>query len=83
MQRDTVLEATLVAKYVVMAPLLNERTRRLWAAAEFVIPATATTGGKAIPYGIYDLHRNEGWVSVGGHWLRRGRRGLGGHGVGA
>ena len=32
MQRDTVLEATLVAKYVVMAPLLNERTRRLWAA---------------------------------------------------
>ena len=36
MQRDTVLEATLVAKYVVMAPLLNERTRRLWAAAESV-----------------------------------------------
>ena len=26
---------------------------------DFVIPATATTGGKAIPYGIYDLHRNE------------------------
>ena len=23
------------------------------------------TGGKAIPYGVYDLHRNEGWVSVG------------------
>ena len=36
MQRDTVLEAALVAKYVVMAPLLNERTRRLWAAAESV-----------------------------------------------
>ena len=36
MQRDTVLEATLVAKYVGMAPLLNERTRRLWAAAESV-----------------------------------------------
>ncbi len=32
---------------------------------DFVIPATATTGGKAIPYGIYDLHRNEGWVRVG------------------
>jgi hypothetical protein len=30
-----------------------------------VIPATPTTGGKAIPYGVYDLHRNEGWVSVG------------------
>jgi hypothetical protein len=32
---------------------------------DFVIPATSTTGGKAIPYGVYDLHRNEGWVSVG------------------
>jgi len=30
---------------------------------DFVIPGA--TGGKAIPYGIYDLHRNEGWVSVG------------------
>ena len=28
---------------------------------DFVIPAQ----GKAIPYGIYDLQRNEGWVSVG------------------
>jgi hypothetical protein len=28
---------------------------------DFVIPAQ----GKAIPYGIYDLARNEGWVSVG------------------
>ena len=32
---------------------------------DFVISATATTGGKGIPCGIYDLHRNEGWVSVG------------------
>ena len=32
---------------------------------DFVIPATPTTGGKAIPYGVYDLHRNEGWVTVG------------------
>jgi hypothetical protein len=30
---------------------------------DFVIPGP--TGGKAIPYGVYDLHRNEGWVSVG------------------
>ena len=30
---------------------------------DFIIPGA--TGGKAIPYGIYDLHRNEGWVSVG------------------
>jgi Rhodopirellula transposase DDE domain len=28
-----------------------------------VIPGP--TGGKAIPYGVYDLHRDEGWVSVG------------------
>lgn len=28
---------------------------------DFVIPEQ----GKAIPYGIYDLRRNEGWVSVG------------------
>jgi hypothetical protein len=34
--RDTDLEATIVAKYVVMAPVLDERTRRLWAAAESV-----------------------------------------------
>jgi transposase len=32
---------------------------------DFLIPATEHTGGKAIPYGVYDLHRNEGWVSVG------------------
>jgi hypothetical protein len=28
---------------------------------DFLIPAQ----GKAIPYGVYDLHRKEGWVSVG------------------
>ena len=32
---------------------------------DFVIPPTAGAGGKAIPYGVYDLQRNEGWVSVG------------------
>ena len=32
---------------------------------DFVIPATARQGGKAIPYGVYDLQRDEGWVSVG------------------
>ena len=30
---------------------------------DFLIPAPGR--GKAIPYGVYDLHRNEGWVSVG------------------
>ena len=28
---------------------------------DFLIPEQ----GKAVPYGVYDLHRNEGWVSVG------------------
>jgi hypothetical protein len=32
---------------------------------DFLIPPTEHTGGKAIPYGVYDLHRNEGWGSVG------------------
>lgn len=32
---------------------------------DFLIPPTGATGGKAIPYGVYDLQRNEGWVSVG------------------
>jgi len=35
-RRNTDLKATLVAKYVVMDPLLNERMRRLWAAAESI-----------------------------------------------
>ena len=34
MQRDTDLEATIVAKYAVVAPVLDERSRRLWAATE-------------------------------------------------
>jgi len=34
LRRDTDLEATLVAKYAALSPLLNERARRLWAAAE-------------------------------------------------
>jgi hypothetical protein len=32
---------------------------------DFLIPTTSATGGKAIPYGVYDLQRGEGWVSVG------------------
>jgi hypothetical protein len=34
MRRDIDLEATIVAKYVAVAPVLDERARRLWAAAE-------------------------------------------------
>ena len=34
MRRDDDLEAAIVAKFAVVVPLLNERARRLWAAAE-------------------------------------------------
>ena len=34
MRRDDALETEIVAKYAVVAPVLNERARRLWAAAE-------------------------------------------------
>ncbi len=34
MRRDTDLEATLVAKYAALSDLLDERTRRRWAATE-------------------------------------------------
>jgi hypothetical protein len=36
MQRDIDLEATIVAKYAVVSPVLNERSRRLWAATESI-----------------------------------------------
>ena len=34
MRRDIELEAAIVMKYVAVAPVLDERSRRLWAAAE-------------------------------------------------
>jgi Rhodopirellula transposase DDE domain len=34
MRRNVDLEAAIVAKYVVLDPVLDERSRRLWAAAE-------------------------------------------------
>lgn len=36
MKRNFNVEATVVAKYVGMRPVLDERARRLWAAAESV-----------------------------------------------
>jgi hypothetical protein len=50
----------------------TSRTRGAWRLAksphrvrvhDFLIKSPA--GGKAIPYGVYDLPRNEGWLSVG------------------
>ena len=64
MQRDTNLEATLVAKFVVMAPLLDERGRRLWAAAE---SAALGYGGDAVVSSATGLARQT---------IRHGRREL-------
>jgi DDE family transposase len=44
-KRDIDVEATIVGKFVVMAPLLDERARRLWAAAE---SAAIGYGGDAL-----------------------------------
>jgi hypothetical protein len=66
-QRDLDLEATLVAKYVVMGPLLNERTRRLWAAAESI---AIGFGGDAILSSATGLARQT--IRNGRHELARG-----------
>jgi hypothetical protein len=63
-KRDTDLEATLVGKYVVMAPLLDERARRLWAAAE---SAALGYGGDAVVSSATGLARQT---------IRNGRREL-------
>ena len=64
MRRDTALEATLVAKYAALSSLLNERARRLWAAAESV---AIGYGGDAVVSSATGLSRNT---------VRSGRREL-------
>jgi hypothetical protein len=66
-RRDTGLEATLVATYVVMGPLLNERTRRLWAAAESI---AIGFGGDAIVSSATGLARQT--IRNGRHELAQG-----------
>ena len=62
MRRNVDLEAAVVAKYVALAPLLDERARRLWAAAE----------SRAIGYGGDALVSSAtGWR---GRPIRRGRQ---------
>ncbi len=67
MRRDIDLEATLVAKYVVMSPLLNERTRRLWTAAESI---AIGFGGDAIVSSATGLARQT--IRNGRHELAQG-----------
>ena len=54
------LEATIVAKYVVMAPLLDERARRLWAAAESV---AIGYGGDALVSSATCTNPTRVWIS--------------------
>jgi hypothetical protein len=63
-RRDDDLEATLVAKFSVMAPVLDERARRLWAATESVVIGY---GGDALVSAATGLARET---------IRHGRREL-------
>ena len=47
MRRNEDLEATIVGKFTVLAPLLDERARRLWAAAESVVIGYGGDGARA------------------------------------
>lgn len=64
MRRNDDLEATIVAKFSVMAPVLDERARRLWAAAESV---AIGSGGDALVSAATGLARET---------IRNGRREL-------
>jgi hypothetical protein len=63
-RRDLDLEADLVAKYVALQPVLNERSRRLWAAAE---SRAIGYGGDAVVLAATELARET---------VRNGRREL-------
>ena len=62
MRRDVELEATIVAKFTVVAPVLDERSRRRWAAAESL---AIGYGGDALVSSATGLARET---------IRRGRR---------
>ena len=62
MQRNVELEATIVAKYAAVSPVLDERSRRRWAAAESV---AIGYGGDALVSSATGLARET---------IRKGRR---------
>jgi len=66
-KRNDDLEATIVGKFSVMAPLLDERTRRLWAAAESV---AIGYGGDALVSAATGLARET--IRTGRRELARG-----------
>jgi hypothetical protein len=75
-KRNTDVEATIVGKYVVMAPLLDERARRLWAAAESVaigyggdaLVSAATSPARRFGTGGENWRR--AWIPTGGLGVR-------------
>ena len=62
MQRNVELEATIVAKYAVVSPVLDERSRRRWAATESLFIGY---GGDALVSSATGLARET---------IRKGRR---------
>ena len=62
MQRNVELEATIVAKYAAVSPVLDERSRRRWAAAESL---SIDYGGDALVSSATGLARET---------IRKGRR---------
>jgi hypothetical protein len=70
-RRNEDLEATIVTKFTVMAPMLNERARRFWAAAESV---AIGYGGDALVSAATGLARET---------ISNGRRELAGGGLGS
>jgi len=71
-KRNTAVEATVVAKWVTMAPVLDERARRLWAAAE---SAAIGYGGDSIVSSATGLARAT--IRVGHTELAAGVRATG------
>ena len=67
MQRNVELEATLVAKYVAVAPVLDKRSRRVWAATESL---AIGYGGDSVVSAATGLSRRT--IRKGRHELARG-----------
>ena len=71
MQRNVELEATIVAKYAAVSPVLDERSRRRWAAAESV---AIGYGGDALVSSATGLARETLPGRAAGKSRKAGRR---------
>ena len=61
MKRDLELEATIIEKFVAVESVLDERSRRLWAAAE---SRAIGYGGDAVVSAATGLARLSEWVGA-------------------